>query len=84
MKHESTTSHLKLKDRKLSGQQLVKVVQSDRKLNSGLARLWHPYFWTRMGFCLSTILPGITESIERRNQEKTASYSEEKSAVPPK
>ena len=27
-----------------------------QKLNSGLARLWHPYFGTRMVFCLSTIM----------------------------
>ena len=45
-----TTTHLKQKDRQLSGQQLVKAVQSDQKLNSGLARLWHPYFGTRMVF----------------------------------
>ena len=56
MKHGSTTRHLKQKDRQLSGQQLVKAVQSEQKLYSGLARLWHPYFRTRMVFCLSTIL----------------------------
>ena len=52
----STITHLKQKDRQLSGQQLVKGVQSDQKLISGLARLWHPHFRTRMVFCLSTIL----------------------------
>ena len=56
MKHGSTTTHLKQKDRQLNGQQLVKAVQSDQKLNSGLARLCHPYFGTRMVFCSSTIL----------------------------
>ena len=56
MKHRSTTRHLEQKDRLLSGQQLVKDVQSDQKHKSGLARLWHPYFGTRMVFCLSTIL----------------------------
>ena len=55
MKHGCTTIHLKQKDCQLSGQQLVKDVQSDQKLNSGLARLWHPYFGTRMVFCSSTI-----------------------------
>ena len=48
--------HLKQNDRQLSGQQLVKAVQSDQNLNSGLQRLWHPYFRTRMVFCSSTIL----------------------------
>ena len=86
MKHRSTTTHLKQKDRQLTGQQLVKAAQSDHKLNSGLARLCHPYFGTRMVFCLSTILRkvkllyGITGQIERRNQEKTASHAKEKSA----
>ena len=56
MKHGSTTTHLKQKDRQLSSEQLVKAVQSDQKLNSGLARLWHPYFGKRMVFCSSTIL----------------------------
>ena len=40
MKHGSTTAHLKQKYRQLSGQQLVKAVQSDQKLNSGLVKLW--------------------------------------------
>ena len=48
MKHGSTTTHLKQKDRHLSEQQLVKAVQSDQKLNSELARLWRPYFGTRI------------------------------------
>ena len=56
MKHVSTTTHLKQKDRQLSGQQLVKAVQNDQKLNSRLARLWHPYFGSRMVFYLSTML----------------------------
>ena len=56
MKHGSTTTHLKQKYRHLSRQQLVKAVQSGQTLNSGLARLWHPYFETRMIFCLATIL----------------------------
>ena len=56
MKHGSTTTHLEQKDHQLSGPQLVKAVQSDQKLNSGLAKLWHPYCCTRMVFCLSTIL----------------------------
>ena len=56
VKHGSTTTYLKQKDSQLSGQQLVKAVQSDQTLNSGLASLWHPYFETRMVFCLSTIL----------------------------
>ena len=43
-------------DGQLSEQQQVKAVQSDQKLNCDLARLWHPYFGTRMVFCLSTIL----------------------------
>ena len=30
-----------------------------QKHNSGLAMLWHPYFGTRMVFCLSTILRKI-------------------------
>ena len=47
---------LELFKRQLSEQQLVKAVQSDQKLNSGLARLCYPYFGTRMLFCLSTIL----------------------------
>ena len=59
MIHGTTTTHLKHKDRQLSGQQLVKAVESDQKLNSGLARLWHPYFETRMVFCLSTILKKV-------------------------
>ena len=92
MKNGSTTTHLIQKDRQLSGQQLVKAVQSDQKLNNGLARLWHPYFGTRMVFYLSTVLRKvnhqqrllhcITGSIERRNQEKTASHAKENSAVP--
>ena len=44
MKHGSTTAHLKQKDRQLTGQQLMKAVQSDQKLNSGLARLWPLFF----------------------------------------
>ena len=56
IRHGSSTTHLKQKDRHLSGQQLVKAVQNDQKLKSGLARLWHPYFGTRMAFCWSTIL----------------------------
>ena len=56
MKHRFTTTHVKQKDRQLSGQQLVKAIQSDKKLNSGLTRLWHPYFGTCLVFCLSTIL----------------------------
>ena len=56
MKHGSATTHLKQKYRQLSGQQVVKTVQSDQKLNSELARLWHPYFETRIVFCSSTIL----------------------------
>ena len=56
MKHGSTTTHLKRKNRQSSGQHLVKAIQSEQKLNSGLARLWHPYFGPRMVFCLSTIL----------------------------
>ena len=50
------TTHLKQKDRQLSGQQLVKVVLSDQKVNSGLAMFWLPYFGTRMVCCLSTML----------------------------
>ena len=38
MKHGSTTTHLNQKDRQLNGQQPVKVVQSDQKLKSQLAR----------------------------------------------
>ena len=56
MKQESTNTHLEQKDGQLSGQQLVKAVQNDQKLNSGLTRLWHLYFRTCMVFCLSTIL----------------------------
>ena len=56
MKHGSTTTHLAQKDRQLSGQQLVKFVQSDQKLNSELVRLWHPYVGARIVFCLSAIL----------------------------
>ena len=56
IKHGSTTTQLERKDRQLSRQHLVKAVQGDQKLNSGLARLWHPYFWMRLAFCLSTIL----------------------------
>ena len=56
MKHGFTTTQLKQKDRQLSGQQLVKAVHSDQKLNSGLTRLRHLYFSTRMVFRLSTIL----------------------------
>ena len=56
MKHKYITTHLKQKYRELSRQQLVKAVQSDQKLNSGLERLRHPYFGTRMVFWLSTIL----------------------------
>ena len=43
---------LQQKDRQLSGQQLMKTIQSDQKLNSGLAGLWYPYFGTSMLFCL--------------------------------
>ena len=66
MKHGSITTHLKQKDRQLSGQQLVKAVQSHQKLNSELARLWHPYFGERMVFCSSIILREVkplTETI---------------------
>ena len=56
MEHGSTTTHLKQKDRQLSGQQLVKAIQSDQKLNTRLTRLWHPYFGTRMVFSLLTTL----------------------------
>ena len=38
----------KKKDRQLGKQQLVKAIQSDQKLNSGLARLWLPYFVYRL------------------------------------
>ena len=38
MKHESSATHLKQKDRQLSEQHLVKAVQCDQKLNRGLAR----------------------------------------------
>jgi len=44
MKYGSFTIHLNQKDRQLSGQQPVKVVYSDQKLTSQLARFWHPYF----------------------------------------
>ena len=56
MKYGSTTTHLKQKDHQLSGQQLVKAVQNDQKLNSGLPSLWQLYFGTRMVFFLSIIL----------------------------
>ena len=42
--------------------ELVKVVQSDQKLNCGLVRFWYPYFGTRMIFCLSTILRKVKPS----------------------
>ena len=57
--HGSTTTRLKPKYRQQNRQQLVKAVQSEQKLNSGLATLWHPYFVTRMIFCLSTILKKV-------------------------
>ena len=44
------------KYRQVSQEQLVEAIQSDQKLNSGLARLWHLHFGTRMVFCLSTIM----------------------------
>ena len=56
MKHGSNTTQLQQRDWQLSGQQLVKAVQSYQKLNSGLARLWHPYFRTCMVFCSPTII----------------------------
>ena len=56
MKHGFTTTHLEQKDCQLSGQQLVKAVQSDQKINSGLARLCHPHFGTLIVFCLLTAL----------------------------
>ena len=45
MKHGSINTHLKQKDRQLTGQQLVKAVQSDQILNIGLARLIACVFW---------------------------------------
>ena len=94
MKNGSTTTHLKQKDCQLSGQQLVKAVQTDQKLNSGLARLWNPYFGTPMVFSLSTILRKVkplTDTISwhywidwAQKSRKTASHAKEKSAVPPK
>ena len=50
MKHGSISTHLKQKNHQMCRQQLVKAVQSDQKLSSGLARLWHPYFGTRTVF----------------------------------
>ena len=71
-----------------------RAVQSDQKLNSGLSRLWHPYFGTRMVFCLSTILRKVkplTATITWHYQidwaqtsRKTTSHAKEKSAVPPR
>ena len=96
MKHGSTTTHLKQKGRQLSGQHLVKAVQSDQKLNSGQTRLWHPYFGALMVFYLSNILGTVkpltasiiwtvlSGSFERRNQEETAPNAKEKSVVPPR
>ena len=68
MIHGSTTTHLKQKDRQLSGQQLVKAVQSDHKLNSGMARLWHLYYGSCMVFCLSTILRELIVHYVTRSQ----------------
>ena len=94
MKHGSATTHLKQTDRQLGGQQLVKTLQSDQKLNSGLARLWHPYFGTRMVFCLSTILrmvEPLTANIIwhywidcAQKSRKMASHAKEESAVLPR
>ena len=94
MKHGYTTTHLKQNDRQLSGQQLVKAVQSEKRLSSGLARLWHPYFGTCMVFCLSTILRKVkplTATITwhywinwAQKSRETASHAKEKSAVPPR
>ena len=50
MKHGFTTTHLKQKDRQLSGQQLVKAVQSDQKLKMVMAS----DFGRRMVFCIQT------------------------------
>ena len=94
MKHRSTSAHPKQKYRQLSGQQLVKAVQRDHKLNSGLARLWQPYSGTRMVSCLSTILRKVkplTMTITwhywidwAQKSRKTASHAKENSAVPPR
>ncbi|GFV93317.1 hypothetical protein TNCV_3685401 [Trichonephila clavipes] len=51
-----STTRLKQNDCQLSGQLPVKAVQSDQKLKRQLERLWRPYFWVHMGFCLMTIL----------------------------
>ena len=59
MKHGSITTFQYKIVSQVSGQQLVKAVQSDQKLNSGLERLWHSYFGTHMVFCLSIILKKI-------------------------
>lgn len=47
----------------LNRQQPVKVIQSDQKLNSLLARLWQTYFGTFMEFYTSTILRNAKLSI---------------------
>ena len=45
MKHGSTTTHLKQKDRQLSGQQMAKAVQSDKTLNMGAGKVMASVFW---------------------------------------
>ena len=78
----------------VSEQQLVKAILSYQKLDSGLARLWHPYFGTCMVFCLLTILRKVkplTATITWHNwidwvqkSRKRSLTWKEKSAAPPR
>ena len=53
MKHGYTTTHLKQKDRQLSGQQLVKTVQSDQKIQQWAGKVMAP------------IIPGLFGNISK-------------------
>ena len=53
---DETWIHHYTPEMKRSSAEWTAAGESDRKLNSGLARLWHPHFGTCMVFCLSTIL----------------------------
>ena len=66
----------------------------NKKLHSGLAKLWHPYFGTPMVFCLSTIsrkVKPLTATITwhywidwEQSSRKNGSHAKEKSAIPPR
>ena len=49
MKHGSTTTHLKQKDRQLSGQQLMKADHSDQKSQQWARKVMAFVFWDAHG-----------------------------------